>query len=217
VYPDSTDHALGFSLFGDVAGLTSAPRMIIEKSGYITSAWIDNGRYFSNEVSAMTSPVFLSSENARAYDESGAIADKSGSYSLVQVTTRVHSRDVRDYYSYVFCAATTAIASTTYLDNPTYANYDVLFAAIRSISRTDEYASDALGGLNMNSEKYGGKRLHSEKLSSMKDEVYKDGKLVRTYLGLTGGAAIVWTVLIFTPPTVLAALGVVRCVRRKNR
>ena len=217
VYPNSTDHALGYSLFGDVAGLTSAPRMIIEKSGYITSSWIDNGKYFSNEVSAMTSPVFLSSENARAYDAGGAIADDSGSYSLVQVTTRVHSRDVRDYYSYVFCAATTAITSTTYLDNPTYANYDVLFAAIRSISRTDEYASDALGGLNMNSKNYGGKRLHSEKISGTPDEVYKDGKLVRTYLGLTLTSALVWVVLISLPPITFAVLGVVRCVRRKNR
>ncbi len=218
VYPDKEKDALGYSLFGDVAGLTTAPRMIIPRSGYLTSAWPEERRYISSNVSAMTSAVFHSSPESRRYDGAGGTLDEAGaSFPLARVTTRVYVDEVRDYYSYVFCAASTAMVESEYLDNPTYANYDVLFAAIRSMSRTDEYASDNLGGLNMNSHKYGGKHLQSTELSAVDTPLYEKGEVVRVYYGLTATAKIVYTVLILLIPAAIFVYGTVRCVRRRYR
>ena len=165
----------------------------------------------------MTSGVFFSAADTRAYDTAGALADEGGSYALARMTAKIYTDEVKDYYSYVFCAASTERSETAWIENPTYANYDVLFSAVRSISRTDEYASDALGGLNMNSQSFGGKRLRSEDLLPTEKEVWKDGKLVITYLAMTPAKAVVYTVLLLLPSAVLCGLGVYFCVRRKHR
>lgn len=217
VYPESTKEALGNSLFPDVADLATAPRTVVVRSGYLRSLWVNNTKGFSTATSALTSPVLLSAENAKAYNTAGAIVNDDGSYSLAQLTVRVATREACDYSSYVFCAATTELTRTETLDNPTYANYDVLFSTIRTISRTDEYASDALGGLNMNSEMYGGKRLVSTEMSSSQKDVYENGKLVFTYLGITPAAAVWWTVLILSPAVAVLAVGAVRLIRRRHR
>ncbi len=217
VYPKKDTDALGYSLFGDVAGLTTAPRMLVKDSGYLTSAWSSPTHYMSTNVSSMTSAVFYSSADARAYDAEGALLDEGGSYPLARVTNRVYVDEVKDYCSYVFCAASSAMVESEYLDNPTYANYDVLFAAIRVMSRTDEYASDALGGLNMNSKKYGGKHLQSTELSAVDTPLYEKGEIVRIYYGLTATAKVVYTVLILLVPAALLVFGIVRCTRRRYR
>ncbi len=217
VYPESSKEALGNSLFPDIADLTTAPRTVVVRSGYLRSLWVNNSKGFSTATSALTSPVLLAAEDAKAYNAEGVIVNDEGSYSLAQLTVRVATRDARDYCSYVFCAATTELTRTETLDNPTYANYDVLFSTIRTISRTDEYASDALGGLNMNSEMYGGKRLISSEMSATKKDVYENGKLVFTYLGLTPSAAVWWTVLLLSPAVAVLAVGAVRLIRRRHR
>ncbi len=217
VYPDKEKDALGYSLFGDVAGLATAPRMVVPKSGYLTSNWSDGSRYISSDVSALTSSVLYSSEKARAHDAGGAILDAGGSYPLAKITARIYADEVKDYYSYVFCAASTAMAESEYLDNPAYANYDVLFSTVRTISRTDAYASDNLGGLNMNSEKYGGKHLVTGEMYTADKPVYKDGKVVRTYYAMTPATVIVYTVIILLVPAAILVFGVVRCVRRRYR
>ena len=216
VYPDSEKDALAHSLFSDVAGLATAPRIVVPNSGYLRSTWLEDTKYIASGVSAMTSAFLYSSPDARAYRGSG-LTDESGSYPLARVTTRVYTDEIRDYHSYVFCAASTELIESACLDNPTYANYDVMFATVRTISRTDEYASDSLGGLNMNSDKYGGKHLHSDEINSQDTPVYEGGEVVRTYYGLTIETAILYTALILLPPLALAVIGTVRCVRRRNR
>ncbi len=217
VYPDKSEYPMAGSLFGDVADLTSAPRTVVASSGYLTSSWESGTRLFSVLTSAMTSPVLLSSETTKAYDAAGALTDEAGSYSLAQMTVRTRLREDGDIYSYVFCAATTALTATEYIDNPTYANYDVLFSTVRTISRTDAYASDSLGGLNMNSEKYGGKRFVDITISPTKKDVYKNGKIVYTYLGLSRGDIAVWTVLLLLPSLAALGAGLFVLVRRRYR
>lgn len=216
-YPNKETDAVGYSLFGDVAGLASAPQAVIPHSGYLTSTWIENSKLFSVNATAMTSGVFFSAADTRAYDAAGALVDEGGSYALARMTAKIYTDEVKDYYSYVFCAASTEMIETAWVENPTYANYDVLFSTVRTISRTDEYASDALGGLNMNSKNFGGKRLQSEDLLPTEKEVWKDGKLILTYSAMTPAKAVVYTVLLFLPSAVLCGLGVYFCVRRKHR
>lgn len=215
-YPTEED-SLAHSLFGDVSGLATAPRVVIPRSGHIASSWIESTKFISNHVSAMTSAVFYSSPDTKLYDSEGRLAGEGGGYALARMTARVRTVDTRDYFSYVFCAASTALVETEYLDNPNYANYDTLFSAVRSISRTDKYASDALGGLNINSDKYGGKHLHSDAIGKEDKPVYKDGKVVRVYHGLTPLATVAYTLLVLLPVPCLAVVGTVLCVRRKYR
>ncbi len=217
VYPDKSANAIGYSLFSDIADLTAAPKTIVADTGYLLCDWVDNSKYISNYTSAMNSAVLLSSPSAVAYNAAGARADEAGNYTLASITARVYTEDVADYYSYVFSAATTRLTSSDYLDNSTYANYDVLFSAVRTISRVDAYAGDALGGLNMNSEKYGGKQLITGTISDTDEDIYKNGKVIFTYLGLTESGKTWWTLLILLPVFVLPVLGIVRFVRRKNR
>ena len=217
VYPQKDTDAVGYSLFGDVAGLATAPQAVIPHSGYLTSTWVDSSKLISVNVSAMTSAVFYSAPETRAYDTAGALVDEGGSYSLARMTAKVYTDEVKDYYSYVFCAASTEMIETAWIEKPTYANYDVLFSAVRSISRTDEYASDALGGLNMNSQNFGGKRLRSEDLQPTEKEVWKDGELVYTYLAMNSTKAVVYTILLLLPSFALGGIGIYCCVRRKHR
>ncbi|MBO7292507.1 MAG: Gldg family protein [Clostridia bacterium] len=217
VYPQKETDPIGYSLFGDVAGLATAPQAVIPHSGYLTSTWIDNSKLMSVNVSAMTSAVFYSAADTRAYDTAGALVGEEGSYALARMTAKLYTDEVKDYYSYVFCAASTEMIETAWIENPTYANYDVLFSTVRSISRTDEYASDALGGLNMNSQNFGGKRLVSLDLGATEREVWKDGELVYTYLAMNSTKAVVYTVLLLLPSLVLCGIGIYCCVRRKHR
>ena len=69
----------------------------------------------------------------------------------------------------------------------------------------------------MNSEMYGGKRLVSTEMSSSQKDVYENGKLVFTYLGITPAAAVWWTVLILSPAVAILAVGAVRLIRRRHR
>ena len=219
VYPDAENHALGNSLFDEVADLAATPRTIVAKSGYLTSCWVNNNKLISPQTSAGTSAVLLSSANAKAYrfGTANSLVDESGSYSLASITARVHAEEEGNYYSYVFCSATTALTATEFLDNPTYANYDVLFSVVRTVSRTDVYAGDALGGLNKNSKNFGGKRFVDTSISETKTEIYKSGQVVRTYFGLTSGARAILTVLILLPSLAMLVLGLVVTVRRRHR
>ena len=219
VYPDSQNHALGNSLFSDVADLSSAPRTIVAKSGYLTSCWVNDTKLVSLESSAGTSAVLLSSPDAKAYriGTANTVADDKGSYALARITARVRAGEVGNYYSYVFCAATTALTDSEYLENPTYANYDILFSAIRTISRTDVYAGDELGGLNKNTTTYGGKRLVDTTIAATKTDVYKNGEIIYTYLGLSSGVRVLLTVLILLPSVAMLAIGLVVTVRRRQR
>ncbi len=216
-YPKSDADGVGYALFSDVAGLATAPRVVAPRAGALRSTWQEHAPYISNNVSAATSAVFYAPEGTKRYDAEGGLLPDNGPYSVARITTRVYADEVRDYYSYVFCAASAAMIESAYLDDTANANYDTLFATVRSISRTDEYASDALGGLNMNTDKYGGKHLLSTAIGTTDRHVYKDGKVDRTYYGLGGGAIVLYTVLALSPAVAVAAFGLVRCVRRKNR
>jgi hypothetical protein len=218
VYPDKDKDALGYSLFGEVAGLATAPATAIRHAGHLTTTWDGPTKFVSNDTSAMTSAVLRAPATCRTYDGTGAVTDNSGDYVLASMTARVSVvNDVQDYYSYVFCAATTSLTDSEYLDDPSLGNYDVMFSTVRFISRTDVYASDALGGLNMNTTTFGGKRLQSVALSNVEVPKYENGKLVHTYPAMTVDVILAWTVLIMLPPIVIAALGIFFCVRRRHR
>ena len=103
------------------------------------------------------------------------------------------------------------------MDDPALGNYDIMFSTVRFISRTDAYASDALGGLNMNTASFGGKRLQESNLSETPVQKYEKGELIHTYPAMTAGVRAVWVVLIMLLPAAVAVTGIVLCTRRRYR
>jgi exo-beta-1,3-glucanase (GH17 family) len=151
----------------------------------------------------MYSPVLLSSDTARAYDEDGLLFDYSGSYHLAGITARVKSVEVSRYYSYVFYGASSSFTSSEQLRNDAYANYDILFSAVRTLSRTDVYASDSLGALSMNTANYGGKILNSDEMSTEIRQIYENKQVVKTYRAMSTKKATLYTVLCLILPLLI--------------
>ncbi len=207
---------LGGSLFSDIASLSALPKTVVPRNGYFTFLWENNEKRYADSLRAMTAPVLFSSDTARAYDLSGLLTDAAGSYPLATITTRIYSEEAADYYTYVFACAGTELVSNACLENDTYANYDILFSTVRTISRSDVYAADSLGGTNLNSPLYGGKPIGDAALSEEPVDVYENKQVVFTYLGMTTGAKVTWCVLLLLPPVALLIGCAYVCVRRRN-
>lgn len=217
-FPDSEEAPLGSSLYSEIINLSSPPRVVVKDSGYISEAWEDNEVMYSSHLSAMYSPVFLSSEDARAYNQDGLVSDISGGYHLGAITARVRTEEVSRYYSYMFVGASSSLCSSEQLQNGTYANYDLLFSTVRTLSRTDVYASDSLGALSMNTANYGGKILVSDAMSLTEREVYENQKVVKTYSAMSQSRATVFTLLCLVLPILILPLACIYIyTKRKYR
>ena len=216
VYANSEKYPLGYSLYSDIIDLSSPPKTVVKNSGYVSGIWDNDEKYYTSGLSAMYSPVLLSSEKAGGYDSEGRISDLSGNYHLAAVTAKVRSVEVSDYYSYMFYGASTELTSSEYLKNGSYANYDIMFSAVRTLSRTDVYAADSLGSLSMNTANYGGKILQSDAMSQEKREIYENQKVVKTYAALTQRDAFVWTALALVVPLIILPIVCVFVVGRRK-
>ncbi|MBQ5801232.1 MAG: Gldg family protein [Clostridia bacterium] len=203
MYPNAEKNPLGASLYSDIINLASPPKTFVKDAGYITETWEDNQNFYTPGVTAMYSPVLLSSDTARAYDEDGLLFDYSGSYHLAGITARVKSVEVSRYYSYVFYGASSSFTSSEQLRNDAYANYDILFSAVRTLSRTDVYASDSLGALSMNTANYGGKILNSDEMSTEIRQIYENKQVVKTYRAMSTKKATLYTVLCLILPLLI--------------
>jgi len=216
VYANSEKYPLGYSLYSDIIDLASPPKTVVKNSGYVSGLWENDELYYSSGLSAMYSPVLLSSDKAGAYDGDGRISDLAGNYHLAAVTARVKQVEVSSYYSYMFYGASTELTSSEYLSNGSYANYDIMFSSVRTMSRTDVYAADSLGALSMNTANYGGKILNSDAMSQEKREEYENQKIVKTYAAMTQKDATVLTVIALIVPLIILPLVCVYIVGRRK-
>ena len=116
------------------------------------------------------------------------------------------------FYSYVFCAASSALIGNDYLEDPAYGNADVFFSLVRYLARNDQYADLALGSESFNSENMGGKKLVTSKLSST---AYTDSGSRKECAAFTDGARIRIAVMVFIPALAAAVAGVVLWRRRR--
>ena len=216
VYANSEKHPLGYSLYSDVIDLASPPKTVVKNAGYVEGLWENSEKFYTPSVSAMYSPVLLSSEKAGAYDAEGRISDLRGSYHLAAISAKVRQISVSTYYSYMFYGASTALTSSEYLSNGTYGNYDIMFSFVRTMSRTDVYAADSLGALSMNTQNYGGKILNSDAMSQQVREIYKNQKLIKTYAAMTQRDATVFTLLAFIVPVIVLPIVCIYLVARRK-
>ena len=233
-YADKEKDAIGYSLYSDIASLESAPKTVMKNSSQINLLWADGTKnsaekYISPGLTIMAGSVLKSSDKAVPYnslgeqhmvDKYGKTATDSselGEYTLSAISVRTRYVGVNYYYAYLYASGSTEMLSNEYIGNSSYANNDIIFSAVRTMTRTDRYASDDLGALNLNKEKYGGKKLVITELSEEKTEKYENGKLVRTYGAVTASTKVLWSIFMaIVPLVIIPIIGIVVYIKRRN-
>lgn len=216
-YNHDTD-TYSYGIYQDLLSLSSAPAVVVDRTGTVSCAWPRNEHMHSGSMeSAVSYSDFLfSSKNAKTYSIDGNyLSGEADVYSLAALSTklRVDKNTGRNYYSYAFGAATTNLTTNEYLTDFSCANYDVMYALVRSLARVNFYADSALGSTDPNSENVGGKPLiHSQ----MKDEPFTDYVADRDLAAFTSGSLTLWSVIIvLVPLAVVPIVGAVVCIRRR--
>lgn len=235
VYADSKKDPIGYSIFSDIASLASAPKTAVDRSSQLNLIWNTTNtsadeKHETSGVSIATSAILRSAKETRAYNYDGTIAainengqavsdlSDCGNYVLAAMSVRTRLIGINYFYSYVFAAGTSRILRNDYLGNNAYANGDIIFSAVRTMTRTDRYADDELGAANLNNfDTYGGKKLLSSEIQQTESEKYEAGKLVHKYSGLTKKGMIGYAVFFTLIILIIPAVGIYVNIRRKNR
>ena len=211
---DTNENSYAYAIYGDYASLSSSPAMVFTNTGYITSSFgvgtttPEPGTY---AVTRNYDPFFYSSKGAVAYKDGNPYV-KDEALHLAAVSTRLEINTVTaEYkYSYIMCAASADFFSNELLGEASYANFDIMSALTDNMARSDEYASQDLGGTSLNSEKLGGKQLVDTAIYSTEDTSSETEKAL-----ISSGEQIGFTVVAMLAPLALAIFGIVICVKRR--
>ncbi len=219
--------ATPYAIYYELLNIGAPPRMVVENTGAVKMSWINesagssglvnvDGYYFDFMYSGEKSvDVDIASGNQNI-DSADAHA-----YALAGLGMRMRHDPVTDNstFSYHFGAASTSLTSNTYLNDPSFSNYDVMFATVRFISRVDEFASMELGGVSLNSPVPGGKPLVSEVIPTTGYEKYdRETATSEFYPVLTQKISVIWVAVLVAIPTLVAAVtGTVLLVKRRNK
>jgi hypothetical protein len=132
--------------------------------------------------------------------------------ALAAVSVESKMGEEVDFYSaYVIAVGTTKLISSNYINNSTFCNYDVVYSMLRTVSRTDRYADKDLGGLTLNSDRYGGKDLWLDDLRATTESgifVDNDVKYHFTYKAVTDTTRAVFTVILSLLVVAVPAVGI---------
>ena len=225
-YPDRDYDAPGYALIKDVAALATPPKTVFANAMALKNTFGENTSvHITQNVSRAICPVFFASDAAKAHNAAGEIAFKPQGdahiLALIAVETAVKP-DENEYYSYVFAAGSTAMISNDYLADSAFGNADVMASVLRTLSRTDVYASSDIGSSDMNSPVYGGKWFEDKQLATTSqtgtNTVWYNQDEYAEFSLLTGKRAVGVTISVFLVPLlVIPFLGVAVLRRRKNR
>lgn len=121
---------LGGSVYSDLNALSTPPKTIIRKSMPIDIIWANGiGTTGEREVSSV-----LKSYNTSEIIKDGVV-EGSGSYNLMVMARETRIVNSEYYYSYVFAAGSPSFASQSYLESQSYANEDIIAAAMKAAGR----------------------------------------------------------------------------------
>lgn len=235
-YDKSTD-SYGYALYGQYADLSSAPLTVFSDTGSVECSFVESlstGEPGTGYASKQYTPYLTTSSSAQRYlrdevtGEITTILDGGAKqYHLAALTVRSEIDPIANEktYSYLFCVNSSSFLSNGLLAEDSYANYDILSAAISNISRVDEHASMDLGALSGNSASGGGKLITSTSMSTQDTTLYsnkyKDGDpakgliVIKENHGITNTAIIVYTVVAAAIPLAIAVVGIIVCAKRK--
>lgn len=220
VYPDEDVDAPAYAMIKDVASLATPPKVVIAGATALEKTFVTTPMYTSSSTSRSVCPVFYAGESAKATDKNGFAVDaKDGRYILAMMGMEATLSAGEHRYSYVFAAGSTEMISNDYLGDSAFGNGDVMASVIRSVSRTDVYASSAVGGFDPNSTAYGGKWFDETHLSNTGvNTVVHSQTEWDEYKQLTRGSVVLLMIIIFViPVVVLPATAVVVLRRRRNK
>ncbi len=201
-----TDNTTGSTLIDEFAALATRPKPIFEDAGTISvnPNFSLNREYDESEENGLgtptgsyvsgyrdISPVFVAADGTVSYavgEENGTALDAADAYLMTVSRQTVAIGD--DYFSsYVLCANTAMFCNEQWVVSNTYANNDVLYAALKQFGR--------------------------EKVPSGID--YKE-LASYTIEDMTNGEANSWSIILITVlPISFALVGTVICIRRKYR
>lgn len=221
-YPDDESATLGYDMFSSVIDMGTPPKTVIASSGSVKTTWSDYLYTSAYNTTRYVSAAFYAPADAVAKDKDGATVrpseDSAHWLAAVSTETRLHENGERRY-SYVFGAASTEMIENRYLADAAYGNGDVMFSIVRYISRADVYASNALGGFDLNSDNYGGKMFGETHLTAGEtNEVHHSMTDYTVYAGIKSSTYVF--ILIFTVVLPVLATGVCAFVvlrRRKHQ
>ncbi len=220
VYETNTDSYANV-VYGEFASLASAPNTVFLNTGYIDCSFYETDTRDedgSSAVSITYNSFMTSHSTAVATTPDGKNDRKDERLDLAGVSVRYalnqHTNEAE--YSYVFCANSADFLGNELLYNSSYANFDIVSAVVNNISRTDVYASIELGGISLNSPKYGGKQLVYDTLSEKAATVYNpDATFKESLKALTPGVKRAAVVISVAVPLIPLCLCVVVKVKRK--
>ena len=226
---DTDEASYGYAIYQEFAKLESSPKTVFKNAGYLSCSYGENTT--SNEpgspnVSKQYAPFLTTPKSAQPFvknTETGKYSvpeDSAGIYDLAAISARTafDSESAEETYSYVFCVNSIDFFDSSVLGNASYANYDIVSALVDNMSRMDIYASMNLGATSFNSERYGGKQLLKQELSSMEEtHVFSaDGKeLLKVNKAITQTAIILITVAVAAIPVIILVRGIIIFVKRK--
>ena len=212
---DTNEDSYAYAIYGEYASLSSRPNMVFKNTGYLTCSFgigttsPEPGTY---AVTRNYDPFFYTTDKAEAYKDGGIYsADEVLHLAAVSSRLEINTVTAEYKYSYIMCAASADFFSSEILGDASNANFDILSALVENMSRSDEYASQELGGTSLNSDKLGGKQLMDMTIYSA-DSTGAD----TTKALMTAGAQTAFAVIVMLIPVALAAFGVVIYVKRKN-
>ena len=219
-YPDVDLDAPGYAMIKDIASLSTPPKTVFSQAAALKNILPRPIVHISETASRSVCPLFYAAETAKATDENGyTVPPRDGRHILAMLGMEAR-QDAGEYrYSYIFAAGSTEMITNDYLSDPAFGNGDVMASVLRAVSRTDVYASNELGGFDLNAAAYGGKWFDETHLSSEGENVvFHSQKDWDEYAQMTPGrVAAVVTVIFVTPVLLLPLLGVAVLRKRKNR
>ncbi len=220
VYPTADNAAIGHSMFDTIADMATPPKTVIANAAAVRMAWRTNEIVTALNVSRCVSSVFFAPPDAEAHDADGYLVgdNKNDNLWLAAISAEAHLIGSEYKYSYVFGAGSTAMIANEYLSDPAFGNGDVMFSVVRFISRSDIYASTALGGFDMNTiETYGGKMYEELHLTKGEEnEVHLSLVDRRVYAGLSNASYTVCTLLCTVVPVLTVGTCAFAVLRRRK-
>lgn len=223
---DTDENGYGYAIYGDFVAVDTAPEVIVKESGFV-ECFFDESNAANEDgsfaISRNYAPFLSTSKDARAFgtDALGEVLVRDYGVldtSCVSVRMITDTQSSEKQYSYVFAAASASFLEDEMLSGSAWANYDVVSALVRNISRVDEHASMDLGGTSLNSSKFGGKQLLDVSIVTTLTNVYDSNKeVVEVNEAMTDGMKIFIYIFVFIFPIAALVLGVVVSIRRRYK
>jgi hypothetical protein len=214
-YPDEESFGAGYALLGDLLTLATPPKTLLENATSLCTTWKKDTIIFGENVTRHVSAAFLAGENAKATCADGTELSRSPIW-LGAIASEAELKEGEYRYSYVFGAGAEALIRNEALGDPSLGNGDVVFSLLRTITRTDVFASTEIGGFDMNAN-YGGKMFDETHLSDGEvNEVWFGLEYWREYRGMTTGAKVFMHIMVLAVPAVSVALSAFYVLRRRQ-